>query len=83
MKTRNRQPLSDDELGMLAIILAVIALVGTLLLISGCGVLPKTVTIRGPHGTKLADADTETGDIRLTNYGIHVLTPKIVIQEKK
>jgi hypothetical protein len=77
MKTHGRRPLSDDELGMLMIVLAVAVGAATILLISGCHAMPETVTIRGPHGTKLADANTRTGDIRLTQFGLQTLTPRI------
>ncbi len=72
-----KRPLDDEEISILVVLAAIIALCVTMLLLTGCRVMPEHVIVRGPHGTKIAEANTKTGDIRLTQYGIHVITPKI------
>lgn len=83
MPPQSRRPLSDDEWGMLMICLAAAALAVTLLLMSGCSALPKTITIRDPAGNMLAHADPESGDITLTWHGLNSIRPRIVLPEKK
>lgn len=79
----NKRSLSDDEIGFAMILLAIALLAATLILTSGCQMMPERVIVRGPHGTKIAEANTQTGDVRLTQYGVHILTPKIQFPEAK
>ena len=79
----NKRNFSDDEIGLIMVILAAIVMLLTMIALTGCAAMPERITIRDPAGAKLAEANPETGDITLSWYGIKVLTPRIHLPEAK
>jgi hypothetical protein len=75
--------MSEDEVGILVAVAGVIMLVVWLLAMAGCTVMPEHLVVRDQAGNKLADANTQTGEIRLTWAGLHAITPKVVLPPSK
>lgn len=86
MRTPNRSSgrnHDEDDIYAVTMILLAMAFCILALYAMGCYHMPEHVRVRGPHGTKLADINTTTGDIKLTHYGLHALQPKVILPEAK
>ncbi len=79
----NKRNYSDDEIGLIVVILAAIAMLLTMLALTGCAAMPERITIRDEAGNMLAHADPVSGNITMTWYGLKAIQPKIVLPEAK